>query len=78
MIGDDVTSFAGREDLWAALCAMDTLEHQTVITPRDAASALDSVWDFVEENCREYSERIPAKAAALLELQILIAMHQKS
>ena len=72
MIGDTVTAYLGREDLWAALCAMDCLEYGGEVSAEHARAALDAVWEFVSDQCEEYSDRVPTKEESLAELLKLI------
>ena len=72
MRDDNVTCFVGREDQWAALCALDgPLFEGRIPEPEEADALLDAVWEFVETECREEEQAVPSRSetkAILLEM----------
>tara|TARA_B100000780_G_scaffold190949_1_gene134462 strand:- start:59 stop:307 length:249 start_codon:yes stop_codon:yes gene_type:complete len=71
-----ISEYKDQAAYWAALCAMDGLEmSDEILDPNSADGKIDSVWEFVVENCKEEGITIPSKEEAIAELREMIAFH---
>jgi hypothetical protein len=61
MRGDSVDNFKGKEDYWAMLCALDSIEYDAPPYPPEgeAVKFVEEVWEFVVGTCEGSDQPVP-------------------